>query len=98
MAKMSEIDSDRQQIERLTDVVRPPKFAESVRAGMSTIHFESVSRAILYGRKPGHDDVSIYVTSLCGGANMGEPRSPLRHEVTCGHCLKLLAAVKREIA
>lgn len=33
MSKMSELDMDRQRVERLTDVVRPPTFAESARAG-----------------------------------------------------------------
>lgn len=37
MSKMSEIDADRQQIERLTDIVPPPSFAESARAGAPTI-------------------------------------------------------------
>lgn len=32
---MSQLDSDRQQIERLTDVVAPPSFAQSARAGSS---------------------------------------------------------------
>jgi hypothetical protein len=36
MSKFSELDADRQQIERLTDVVRPPTFAESARAGAHT--------------------------------------------------------------
>lgn len=34
MSKMSELDADRQQIERLTDVSPPPTFAESQRAGV----------------------------------------------------------------
>lgn len=45
--KMSELDSDRQQIERLTDVVRPPSFAESARAGsaMTLICYSDDGRA-----------------------------------------------------
>lgn len=31
--KMAELDMDRQRVERFTDVVRPPTFAESKRAG-----------------------------------------------------------------
>jgi hypothetical protein len=34
MSKMAEIDADRQQIERLTDIVRPPSFSETARAGV----------------------------------------------------------------
>lgn len=37
MSKMSELDMDRQRVERLTDVVRPPTFAESARAGYREI-------------------------------------------------------------
>lgn len=33
MSKMSELDADRQRVERLTDVVPPPPFAKSKQAG-----------------------------------------------------------------
>lgn len=33
MSKMSELDADRQRIERLTDVVLPPTFAQTKNAG-----------------------------------------------------------------
>jgi len=33
MSKMSELDTDRQQVERLTDVVPPPTFAQTANAG-----------------------------------------------------------------
>jgi len=65
---------------------------------MAQIHFESVTRSILYGRTSGHDEVSVRAAALCGNADRGDALSPARHEVTCGACLKLLMALKRENA
>ena len=63
---------------------------------MAPVHFESVTRSILYGRTSGHDEVSVRAAALCGGADRGDALSPARHEVTCVTCLNLLMAVKRE--
>ena len=96
MSKFSELDSDRQQIKRLTDVIPPPSFAETGRAG--AVHFQSIQRAILYGRKAGHDEVSVRVTALCGSLDRTNNLTSSWPDVTCDACMKLLAAVKRENA
>lgn len=41
--KMSELDMDRQTIERLTDVIPPPSFAQSARAGKIVTKYDPPS-------------------------------------------------------
>lgn len=46
---MSQLDSDRQQIERLTDVVAPPSFAQSARAG-APVKIDDAALAVAIGK------------------------------------------------
>lgn len=46
MSNFSELDSDRQQIARLTDVVSPPKFVQSARAGTMRVIWKTVLRLV----------------------------------------------------
>jgi hypothetical protein len=79
MSKMSELDSDRQVIERLTDVVLPPTFAESARAGTyreitrAEINAFLVSAVRLAMAKPEYINGGVRVVNAEVNAN-GTPR------------------------
>lgn len=63
MAKMSELDADRQRIERLTDVVLPPTFAQTKNAGPDYLKARGVVRdvgktlLVYFNRRPTDDEL-----------------------------------------
>lgn len=79
MSKMSEADSDRQQIERLTDVVAPPTFAQSARAGMPA-HTPGPWIASKFGFQVLTGDSWNTICTLKGGAEWEDGRGKYQPE------------------
>ena len=79
MSKMSELDMDRKQIERLTDVVPPPTFAKSARSGIPA-HTPGPWIASTFGFQVLTGDSWNTICTLSGGAEWEDGRGKYRPE------------------